>query len=307
MDPERLVGKDILDLIIEIPQLNWTLKKDSQDRKVNIINLRFVDFDRKKLKDRIDTYTTIGLGERFSGEWPDGVEREDLKEYLNESNARQSGLLSEVVYQKREENDWLWQDDKKDLSKVSEEITSYFEEIESEEEVSQKKIEDMLKPLLEKREKSLIESPGKYRGHIPMLDFDMEKNLDYLDRKEKISYIKRAAMEELGLNQGVILRSSSKENYHLIGIGELLDEDQSHILIGEALKLFYDEDKDLKPVDGRHLGHALSPYKERIELHNENSEEEWSIYDFDQKFATLRVTWKNEGDERPTVVDYFEK
>jgi hypothetical protein len=142
-------------------------------------------------------------------------------------------------------------------------------------------------------------------AHIPMIDFDMHNEFDFLSEEEKINLIKSKIEEDTEINSGVILRSGPKRNYHFMGIGQLLSEDDFITFVGLALEMhIIREDKKINLADSRHLGHGLSPMKYMAELENEeNPESQWSRYFFRERFLTLRIQPKPGYLDLPRVVD----
>lgn len=139
---------------------------------------------------------------------------------------------------------------------------------------------------------------GSVFAHIPMLDFDQDERLS---PERRLELIKEGIRMKLMLN-GLLLRSSSKNNYHFIGIGDLLDDTDFVTFCGVSLGMKHKtpEGDSINLVDSRHVGHSLSPMKYMAELNG------WSQYDFIDRFATLRLTLKRKGEPLPTVVDIVE-
>ncbi len=142
-------------------------------------------------------------------------------------------------------------------------------------------------------------------AHIPMIDFDMNYEFSFMAEKEKLKLIKKSIRESTGINSGVILRSGPKQNYHFIGIGQLLSETDFITFIGLALGMNHKNDgRKINLADSRHLGHGLSPMKYLAQVENDfNPEAGWSKYLFIDRFITLRITPKTGYKTFPTVVD----
>ena len=149
---------------------------------------------------------------------------------------------------------------------------------------------------------------SKIFAHIPMIDFDMHENYGFLEEKGVVDLIKQKTIETTELNSGVILRSGPKRNYHFIGIGNLLSEEDFVTFIGLSLKMKYKtrDGKSLILVDSWHMGNALTAMKYMAEVEkSRNPSISWSRYGFPQRFSTLRVNPKMGYNDYPRVVEYF--
>ena len=138
-------------------------------------------------------------------------------------------------------------------------------------------------------------------GHIPMVDFDAHNDPKISSEKEAIEVIKESLLHT-EIEEGVILRSSSKRNYYFMGIGRVLSETQFLTFLGLCLTMR--DSKGVNLADSRHIGHTLSAMKYMAELENKQRGTNWSAYDFEDRFATLRVTPK-EGNILPIVIDIY--
>lgn len=139
---------------------------------------------------------------------------------------------------------------------------------------------------------------GDRFAHIPMLDFDHDKRIA---PEQLLEIIKRGIRKQLELT-GLILRSSSRNNYHFIGAGDLLADMDFITFCGLSLGMKHKtmEGESVNLVDSRHVGHSLIPMKYLAELNG------WSRYDFIDRFATLRITPKKAGEQHPVVIDVVE-
>jgi len=149
---------------------------------------------------------------------------------------------------------------------------------------------------------------SKLFAHIPMIDFDMDEKYGFMNEKELIDLIKQKTTETTELNSGVILRSGTKRNYHFIGIGNLLSEEDFITFVGLALKMKYKtiDGKSLTLVDSWHMGNALTAMKYIAEVEKRrNPSTSWSRYGFIERFSTLRVNSKKGYEDYPRVVGYF--
>lgn len=146
-------------------------------------------------------------------------------------------------------------------------------------------------------------------AHIPMIDFDMHNDFNFLNEKEKIDLIKEQVKEVTEINQGLILRSGPKKNYHFIGIGELLDEEKFISFIGLALLMHMKkDDKKINLADSRYLGHGLTRMAYMAELHNQQDpNDKWSRYYYQERLLTLRIQPKTGYKDLPRVVDVMEQ
>lgn len=148
-------------------------------------------------------------------------------------------------------------------------------------------------------------------AHIPMIDFDTDENFNHLNDNELLNIIKSKIRDETEVSRGLILKSGPKRNFHFIGIGYLLSENDYFTFLGLALQMRHKnpDGKVLNLVDARHIGHGLSPMKYLADLHNEEAQEQtWSRYDFSSRFMTLRLTPKPQYHEFgfPKVVDILD-
>lgn len=190
-------------------------------------------------------------------------------------------------------------------------------------------------------ESDIYQSEKKF-AHIPMLDFDFDKRdeweINTMDGDELMDLVYRTG-ERTELDEGAILKSSDR-NYHLIGLGELFDEDKLVDFIGYALTTIQKRDEcdsnfwkvlrngdfrdwvnyaysqfgskdknDIIVPDAGHLGYSLIPMAHIPNIENENyPEKDWSKYDYSDKFITLRMGPKACSDDRKEyeVIEVFE-
>lgn len=147
---------------------------------------------------------------------------------------------------------------------------------------------------------SLIKLSGSKIGHIPMIDIDIKDV--YFDRlkEQEILEIIKTRLGMLGLGREGIILSSSKKNYHVLGVERLLDEEELIDFLGNCLtKLRYKTQKGkiIDLVHPAHIGHSLNPLgyvKGNIKLDSQK-----------KRFATLRISPKNEGEPFPRVIDIY--
>jgi hypothetical protein len=177
---------------------------------------------------------------------------------------------------------------------------------ELEEAVSTKRKDEVLAGLISGVELgSPFEEYEHKRAHIPMVDFDMHYEFDFLSEEEKLALIKNKIVNELEIKSGVILKSGPKRNYHFLGIGELLEEEDFITFVGLALCMYIKRDgRKINLADSRHLGHGLTTMKYMADVEkNLNPESNWSRYFFRERFLTLRIQPKPCYPDHPKVVD----
>jgi hypothetical protein len=230
------VGKNVFDVIVELPRMNWTLNDRGRAVNTKISQITFVDYQKRKPRIFEDLYEPISTN---------GLSIDVLREHhlVDVSSDRIIGLTSKL---------------------------------------------ELGRP---------YQSTEHKTAHLPMLDFDRPK--ESLDGNDFLELVKSKIKEELGL-RGVILKSSSKGNFHFIGIGRLFDREDFITFCGLSLTIRYvaANGEHINLVDSRHVGHALTPMKYLAELNHG-----WSKYDFNDRFTTLRITPKRENEELPTVID----
>lgn len=264
MNLDYLIGKNILEVITELPKFNWVLKseirplrkaklkelllayRNNKNTSTELKQLILVYFDRQEPKIRSEIFHHFDVSK--------GISLDDLSCTQNR-DLELSGLTSKVM---------------------------------------------LGKPF-----------PGGIHkhAHIPMIDFDMHNDFYFLNEKEKIDLIKEQVKEVTEINQGLILRSGPKKNYHFIGIGELLDEEKFISFIGRALLMHMKkDDKKISLADSRYLGHGLTPMAYIAELHNQQDpNNKWSRYFFQERYLTLRIQPKTGYKDLPRVVDVMEE
>lgn len=141
-------------------------------------------------------------------------------------------------------------------------------------------------------------------AHIPLIDFDTDGNFDFLSDRDLLELLKREIKEKIELEQGLLLKSSNKRNYHFIGTNRLFSEQEFITFSGLCLAMKYktEDGKSINLVDSRHVGHGLSPMKYISEIEKQYGKN-WSRYDFIERFSTLRITPKIKEAQYPIVVD----
>lgn len=147
-------------------------------------------------------------------------------------------------------------------------------------------------------------SEGAYPGveeqwvHFPTIDIDLDNS--ELPQQEILGWIKREIKEKTEIAKGAILLSGDSGHYHFVGTERLLTEDQFITFVGLCLTMKDPEGKPL--VDTKWVGHSLTPMKYLVEDAKKGGEE-WSVYDFISRFASIRVTTSEKKLALPTVVD----
>jgi hypothetical protein len=137
-------------------------------------------------------------------------------------------------------------------------------------------------------------------GHIPMADIDI--NNSYLNQIEEQGLLKilKEKISFLDIKENWLILSSSKRNYHLIGVGELLDKENLIDFLGDCLIKFRyktPKGKIINLTHPAHIGHSLNPLGYM----------KWrkGSYSQPKRFITLRITEKK-GDDIPKVIDVYE-
>ena len=243
MRTERLLGKSIIEVILELPKISWSFNDNREIVKTKISHLTFVDYQKKKPRDEIDLYETIDA------------------QNLSLSTLQKYDLIREGS---------------------SDKCIGFTSRA------------SLGKPYAREEHK---------RAHIPMIDFDTQE-FDFLSDSALLRVIKENIREKTELEEGLLLKSSSKRNYHFISTERLFNENEFITFCGLCLAMKYKTSggRYLNLADSRVIGHALSPMKYIVEVgrrYNEN----FSAYDFKDRFFTLRITPKRAGDEMPRVVD----
>lgn len=136
------------------------------------------------------------------------------------------------------------------------------------------------------------------RVHLPLIDIDI--NDQSLSFEEAIELIKQEVPLKTEIARGVILSSGAPNHFHFIGVGRLLSEDQFVTFMGLCLNMT--DNKGNQIVDAKWAGHALTPMKYMTDL-NKEEYPDWSYYDIQQRFATLRVLPNIRKPYLPKVVD----
>ncbi|MBW3001315.1 hypothetical protein KY341_05550 [Candidatus Woesearchaeota archaeon] len=264
MNLTHLIGKNILEVITELPEFDWVLKSEVRPlRKAKLKQVMLAYQNNKKIRTELQDLTLV---------------------YYESAKPR----LHSDTYHRLDVSKGITLDDLSCTQKTDLELSGLISKV-------------MLgKPY----PKSMYK-----HAHIPMVDFDMHDTLDFLNEKEKIELIKEKVKQDTEINQGVILRSGPKKNYHFMGIGELLDEEKFISFIGLALGMHIIRDnKKINLADSRHLGHGLIPMVYMSEIHNsQNPKEEWSRYFCAERFLTLRIQPKKGYKDLPRVVDVIEQ
>ena len=136
-------------------------------------------------------------------------------------------------------------------------------------------------------------------AHIPMVDLDLVGTFDFIDSDEELlALIKDQIKRKTRLENGVILESSQR-NYYFMGTDKLFCDEDFVSFLGACLTMKYEDldGRDINLADSRQIGHALTPMAYM---------EEFNIYDFVERFSTLRVNSRNDGEGLPRVVDILE-
>ena len=134
----------------------------------------------------------------------------------------------------------------------------------------------------------------KRLAHLPLIDMDLD--ISGQPQEEILGLIKREIKEKTEVDKGLILASGGDNHFHFIGTERLLDESQLVTFLGLCLSMRGPNNELL--VDPKWVGHALTPMKYIIELNKK-----WSVYDYVNRFATLRVTTSEFKARLPIVVD----
>ena len=160
---------------------------------------------------------------------------------------------------------------------------------------------------------SLRQSEGKSLGlasivaheglthHIPMLDLDAHGKFDFFDDAQLLDMYKTTIKRETEIEQGLFLRSGPSRNYHFLGIGRLLTQDQYVTFLGLALTMKYEiGDNAINLADSRNIGHCLTRFAHKAELGKFPSR-----YCQFERFSTMRITPKQGYGGPPVVVDFI--
>ncbi len=247
-----LIGKNILEVIVELSNRKWDYRIDGKTRETKISEFLFVYYQKEKPRSLEDLYHPVRINKNFSLENLSFIEQE-----------RERGIgLTSIIGLDSFGKAFLG------LSAIKHGIsnTSNF--------------------------------------HIPFIDIDLDRSdLEYTQKS--IDLIKSLIKEYTQINSGLILKSSSKNNLHFIGMGRLLSEEEFITFLGLSLTMGYKK-KDgqgyIGIADSRHIGHSLTPMKYLTELNGDG----WSKYDNVDRFATLRVNPKTPWEGYSKVVDVLQ-
>ncbi|HUS60324.1 MAG TPA: hypothetical protein VMX76_03025 [Nevskiaceae bacterium] len=132
---------------------------------------------------------------------------------------------------------------------------------------------------------------GKPLAHIPLIDIDLE--IPYLSREELLALIKNEVKDKTEADRGLIL-ASGKQNFHFIGTERLFTDEQLVTFL--SLCLLMEGPRGEPLVDSRWAGHSLTLMRHRADLGG------WSVYDFKDRFATLRISTSERKPNLPKVV-----
>lgn len=144
----------------------------------------------------------------------------------------------------------------------------------------------------------LSSMPEKKLLHFSMIDMDL--NIPGLSQEKTLALLKREIREKTEIEKGVLLASGSDNHFHFIGTERLLDEEQLVTFLGLCLNMRGPDDELL--VDPRWVGHALTPMKYLVILDGRGSDD-YTSYDYTNRFATLRITTSKQKPTLPIVVD----
>ena len=246
MKLDYLKDKSFSELILEFPNLDWSLRRGGLlTRKVKLDTITFVYYEIKKPRKEVDLYRPISVSDLTK----DGLS------FIEKEKERGIGLISKVK------------------------LGYPFED-----------------------------SERKY-AHIPMIDFDTDEAFGFMKEDELVEVIKQKTVEATELDTGVILRSGPKRNYHFVGVGSLLSEDDLITFIGLALSMRYktEDGRKLHMVDSWMMGsHGLAPMKYIPEVEKTvEPNARWSRYGFKERFLTLRANRKPAYADYPRVVEVF--
>ena len=138
-------------------------------------------------------------------------------------------------------------------------------------------------------------------AHLPFIDIDLDKaGLRY--GTESLDLVKKLIKEHLQIKEGILLRSSLRNNLHFIGTDRLLSRDNFIKFLGLCLTMGYQKEGEQRytnVADYRHIGHSLTPTSPLPEL----TELGYSKYGYTDVFATLSVKHKNSQDGYSNVID----
>ena len=138
-------------------------------------------------------------------------------------------------------------------------------------------------------------------AHLPMMDFDTHDNFSEMSEAALLELIKEKIRKDTQLEKGVILKSGPKRNYHFLGIGSMLSEEELVNFAGLCLLMHESKDgRKLNLADSRYIGHMLTAMKYLVDLDNPTGF--LTQYSYTCRFATLRLTKKPKYKHPPKVV-----
>ncbi|MBW2973441.1 hypothetical protein KY346_03545 [Candidatus Woesearchaeota archaeon] len=139
-------------------------------------------------------------------------------------------------------------------------------------------------------------------AHLPMMDFDTHDNFSEMKEAALLDLLKEKIREDTQLEKGVILKSGPKRNYHFLGIGSLLSEEELVNFAGLCLLMrqLSEKKEKLGLADSRYIGHMLTPLKHLVDLDNPTGF--LTQYSYTLRFATLRLTKKPKYKHPPKVI-----
>lgn len=135
------------------------------------------------------------------------------------------------------------------------------------------------------------------QAHLPFIDLDLEG--DRFPTAEIDLITKEVQKTEIP--HGLILTSGSPHHYHFIGLHRLLTDGQLITFVGLCLSM---RDGKKLLVDAKWVGHTLTPMKYMMER-NLKFGIDWSAYDFQTRFATLRISQSSDKPNLSKVVEVF--
>ncbi len=89
MELESLIGKDVFEIVAQLPNFEWTLQNSALPKKEKLKTLIFVDYDRQKPRKEIDLYAHMDVTKPISSD--------DVRNLLKlDDKTKISGLTSKV-------------------------------------------------------------------------------------------------------------------------------------------------------------------------------------------------------------------
>ncbi len=122
--------------------------------------------------------------------------------------------------------------------------------------------------------------------HLPTIDLDI-KCPDF-----DLETVKRKIREKTEIRKGAFLSSGRSDHYHFVGFGRLLDQEDLITFLGSCLLI------EEGIVDSRWVGHSLTPM-----AYHKQFIRDGSIYDYRNRFGTLRLTDSEVKCTIPKIVD----